>query len=52
MTTVAPAFIACVSCNADLQSGIFTPQFLPILGMITSQFAIVGALVAILHRLK
>ena len=48
----APVFVACVSCNAELQASIFTPQFLPILAMIGSQFVVVGGLVALLHRLK
>ena len=46
------ALFACVSCNPELQAGIFTSQFLPIVGMIASQFVIVGGLVSLLHRLK
>lgn len=43
---------ACVSCNPELQASIFTPDFPKILGLIVSQFAIVGGLVGMLHRLK
>ena len=46
------ALLACVSCNVELQAGIFTPEFLPILGMIASQFVVVGGLVSLLQRLK
>ena len=46
------ALLMCVSCNPELQAGIFTSQFVPILGMIASQFVVVGGLVSLLHRLK
>lgn len=52
MSMFITASFACVSCNPTLQAGIFTDQFLPILGMIAAQFFIVGGCVSLLHRLK
>jgi hypothetical protein len=46
------AFLSCVSCNPEVQAGIFTPEFPRILAMIASQFVVVGAVVGLLHRLK
>ena len=50
--SITLALFACVSCNPTLQAGIFTDQFLPILGMIAAQFVVVGGFVSLLHRLK
>lgn len=45
-------FLSCVSCNPELQEGIFTPEFPRILAMIVAQFLLVGGVVGLLHRLR
>jgi hypothetical protein len=44
--------LTCVSCNPELQAGIFTSDAPRIFAAIASQFVIVGALVGLLHRLR
>jgi hypothetical protein len=45
-------FLSCITCNPDVFAGIFTPEFLPIFGMIASQFIVAAALVSFLRRIK
>ena len=45
-------FVACVSCNPELQTGIFTSDFPRIFAAIAAQFVVVGGLVGLLHRLR
>lgn len=51
MTSLVVLF-ACVTCNPELQASIFSPQALPVVGSIALQFAILGGLAGLLHRLK
>lgn len=44
--------LACVSCNAELIDAIFGRNWLPLTGMMVSQFLIVGAVVSLLDRLR
>jgi hypothetical protein len=45
-------WIACVTCNPDLQARIVSADFLPLLGMALVQVLTVAGLVSMLHRLR
>ncbi|MDX2081517.1 MAG: hypothetical protein SFU53_12110 [Terrimicrobiaceae bacterium] len=44
--------LACVSCNAELIETIFGQNWLPLTGMVVSQFLFVGIIVSFLDRLR